>query len=55
VSPRDWSFAGVVTTVLVMLAKRPAEGGQFGSLSEHWLAKYRLDELQTDGLVKKFR
>ena len=35
--------AGIVALTLVILAKRPADVGTLGSVSDHWIAEHRVD------------
>ena len=35
--------AGMVALTLVILAKRPADVGTLGSVSDHWIAEHRVD------------
>ena len=37
--------AGIVAPTLVILAKRPADVGTLGSVSDHWIAEHRVDSL----------
>ena len=33
--------AGIVTLMVVVLVKRPADVGEFGSVSHQWIAQHR--------------
>ena len=35
--------AGIVALLVVILAKRPADVDDLGSVSHHWLAEHRVD------------
>jgi hypothetical protein len=34
---------GIVALMVVILAKRPADVGELGSVSNHWIAEHRVD------------
>jgi len=35
--------AGIVALMVVILAKRPADVDDLGSVSDHWIAQHRVD------------
>jgi len=35
--------AGVVALMVLILAKRPADVGELGSVSDRWIAEHRVD------------
>jgi hypothetical protein len=35
--------AGIVALIVVILAKRPADVNDFGSVTDHWIAEHRVD------------
>jgi len=44
--------AGMVALMAVILAKRPADVGELGSVSDRWIAEYRVRTLWDGGTTR---